>query len=310
MKSRSASSTVDRLASASKTAEIGRFAPSPTGPLHLGSLLTATASYLHARASGGRWLVRMEDLDEARCIPGAADAILGTLDRHGLFWDELTYQHDRIASYRDALDRLRLGGRTFACSCSRSQIQDNGIYPGTCRHRTDSNQSSPHSIRLKVPSETIEFDDDVQGPYAQRLDKDVGDFVILRRDGVFAYQLAVVVDDASQRITQVVRGADLLNNTPRQLLLFRLLTGSVPRYAHIPVLVDRTGRKLSKQTRANAVDARSAASNLQLALALLGHDPPRDLRGAEPTELLAWATAHWNLARVPRGVTNAEFVCI
>ncbi len=254
-------------------------------------------------------MVRIEDLDEARCIPGAADAILRTLDRHGLQWDELTYQLDRIASYRDALERLRLGGHTFACTCSRSQIQDSAIYPGTCRHRVES-LDLPHSIRLKVPSETIGFDDEVQGYYAQRLDRDVGDFVISRRDGVFAYQLAVVVDDASQRVTQVVRGADLLDNTPRQLLLFRLLGVPAPRYAHIPVLADRTGRKLSKQTLANAVDERPASNNLQWVLALLGHEAPRDLHGAEPHELLAWAADQWNLARIRSGITNAEFVCI
>jgi glutamyl-Q tRNA(Asp) synthetase len=309
MKSRSVSSTADPLADASATVEVGRFAPSPTGPLHLGSLLTAVASYLHARASGGRWLLRMEDLDTPRCIPGAADAILNTLDRHALYWDELIYQHQRIDVYRAALEQLRESGHTFACTCSRTQIQESSVYPGTCRHRSIP-PDVPHSIRLVVPDETIEVLDEIQGRYAQHLRTDVGDFVIFRRDQIIAYQLAVVVDDAAQRITQVVRGADLLDNTPRQLLLFRLLGAKAPRYAHVPVLTDRGGQKLSKQTRATAVDAASPSDNLRLTLALLGHDPPNDLRRAEPSELLQWATAQWDLSRIPRRAIHSEFVCI
>lgn len=309
MKSRSASSTADPLADASATAEVGRFAPSPTGPLHLGSLLTAVASYLHARACGGRWLLRMEDLDTPRCVPGAADAILAMLDRHALHWDELIYQHRRIDAYRAALEQLRQNGHTFACTCSRTQIQDGSVYPGTCRYRTVP-PNVPHSIRLAVPDETIEVLDEIQGPYSQHLRTDVGDFVIFRRDQIFAYQLAVVVDDAAQRITQVVRGADLLDNTPRQLLLFRLLGAKAPRYAHVPVLTDRTGQKLSKQTRATAVNAATPSDNLRLILALLGHDPPNDLRRSESTQLLQWATAQWDLSRIPRRATHSEFVCI
>ena len=161
-----------------------------------------------------------------------------------------------------------------------------------------------------MPDETIELLDQIQGRYAQRLRADVGDFVIFRRDRVIAYQLAVVVDDAAQRITHVVRGADLLDNTPRQLLLFRLIGARAPRYAHVPVLSDRSGQKLSKQTRATAVDAASPSENLWLILALLGHEPPKDLRGANPTELLTWAAAQWDIARIPRRATHSEFVCI
>ena len=277
--------------------------------MHLGSLFTAVASYVHARASGGQWLLRMEDLDTPRCMPGAADAILRTLDHHGMSWDDLTYQHDRIELYRDALEQLYRGNHTFPCTCSRSQIQESGVYPGTCRRRA-ALRGVPHSIRLKVPNETMGFDDEVQGHYAQHLGEDVGDFVVSRRDRIIAYQLAVVVDDAAQGITQVVRGADLLDNTPRQLLLFRFLGARAPRYAHVPVLVDRTGRKLSKQTRANAVDACPPSDNLRLILALLGHDPPRDLHGAEPNEMLTWAAAQWRLSQIPRCRTHAEFVCI
>jgi glutamyl-Q tRNA(Asp) synthetase len=251
----------------------------------------------------------MEDLDTPRCAPGAADAILSTLDRHGLHWDELTYQHDRMEFYRVALERLRSGGHTFACTCSRSQIQESGVYPGTCRQRVMP-PDSPHSIRVRAPDENIEFVDAIQGRYAQRLRTDVGDFVVLRRDGIIAYQLAVVVDDAAQRITHVVRGADLLDNTPRQLLLFRLLGAPAPRYAHVPVLVDRSGQKLSKQTGATAVNVGAPSDNLWLILSLLGHEPPNALRRAEPPELLAWATAQWDLARIPPRATHTGFVCI
>ena len=309
MKSRSASSTADSVAPASRTVEIGRFAPSPTGPLHLGSLLTAVASWLNVRASGGRWLVRIEDLDEPRCVAGASDAILETLDRHGLYWDDLCYQHDRIALYRDALDRLRDDGRTFSCTCSRSQLQEAAVYPGICRDRRDV-PKGPYALRLRVPHETIELNDGIQGTYGQRLDRDVGDFIVFRRDGIIAYQLAVVVDDAAQHITQVVRGADLLDNTPRQLLLFQLLGASAPRYAHVPVLSDRTRQKLSKHTRATEVDAFPPSANLHLILALLGHEPPRMLQHAEPRDLLAWASTHWDLARIPRGISHPDFVCI
>jgi glutamyl-Q tRNA(Asp) synthetase len=309
MKSRSASSTGDSGERASRTVETGRFAPSPTGPLHLGSLLTAVASWVNVRAAGGRWLVRMEDLDEPRCVAGAADSILNTLEQHGLTWDGLSYQRDRIALYRDALERLRDGGHTFTCICSRSQLQDADVYPGTCRERNLSSRE-PSSQRVRVPNETLSFEDLVQGRYSQRLDRDVGDFVVSRRDGIIAYQLAVVVDDSAQHVTQVVRGADLLDNTPRQLLLFRLLGLTPPRYAHVPVLADRSQQKLSKHTHATAVGARSPGENLSLVLALLGHDPPKMLHSALPRDLLDWAIAHWRLERVPRGIVHPDFVCI
>jgi glutamyl-Q tRNA(Asp) synthetase len=309
MKSRSASSTDEPQTAATTAAVVGRFAPSPTGPLHLGSLLTAVASHVHARSAGGRWLLRIEDLDVQRCVPGATDAILRTLDRHALHWDDAaTYQRQRIARYRDAIERLDAGGHTYACTCSRSQLRSS-VYPGTCRDRR-AISDEPHSIRVKVPAETWQVHDAVQGTFAQRLDVDVGDFVILRRDGVVAYQLAVVVDDIDQEITHVVRGADLLDNTPRQLLLFARLRGAAPQYAHIPVLVDRSGQKLSKQTFARAVDAAQPSANLTLILTLLGHEPPRELRAAGAGELIAWATAAWDLTRVPRGLCFSGFVCI
>jgi glutamyl-Q tRNA(Asp) synthetase len=288
---------------------IGRFAPSPTGPLHLGSLLTAVASFLQARSRGGRWLVRIEDLDTPRSVPGASDRILRTLERHALYWDgSVLYQHDRVHHYVAAIERLTAAGHTFACTCSRSQLNDR-IYPGRCRNNGNWQGNEPHSVRLVVPAATLGLDDAIQGRYAQRLDKDVGDFVILRRDGIVAYQLAVVVDDIDQRITEVVRGADLLDNTPRQLLLFELLGAPAPRYAHVPVLIDRTGQKLSKQTFASAVEEQHPGVNLNLMLTLLGHEPPTQLRSAAPDELIGWAVQHWDLARVPRGATLAGFVC-
>ncbi|HET6473386.1 MAG TPA: tRNA glutamyl-Q(34) synthetase GluQRS [Pseudomonadales bacterium] len=288
---------------------IGRFAPSPTGPLHFGSLLTAVASYVHARAGGGRWLLRVEDLDTLRCVPGAADSILRTLDRHGLRWDDLAYQHERTDLYRQALDRLVADGHTFVCTCSRSQLQDTDVYPGTCRTK-DLPHTGEGAIRVRVPVKTVGFVDGIQGPYSQRLDEDVGDFVVFRRDGIFAYQLAVVVDDATQGITEVVRGADLLDNTPRQLLLFELLGAAAPTYLHVPVLADRSGRKLSKQTAATAVRADTATGNLHAALDLLGQNPPASLAHSTPAEVLAWAVDHWSVAAIPRGVVNPGFVCV
>jgi glutamyl-Q tRNA(Asp) synthetase len=288
---------------------VGRFAPSPTGPLHLGSLLTAVASHLNANSRRGRWLVRIEDLDTQRCVPGAADEILRTLERHALHWHgPVMYQHDRIRHYVAAIERLTAAGLTFECTCSRSQL-DHKIYNGHCRNSRSDRTDEPHAVRVKVPAEKLGLHDEIQGLYEQRLDQDVGDFIVLRRDGVVAYQLAVVVDDIDQGITDIVRGADLLDNTPRQLLLFNLLGAPAPRYAHIPVLIDRTGRKLSKQTFASAVDGRNPSANLTLILTLLGHEPPHELRGSTAEELIGWATQYWDIARVPRGPTLGSFVC-
>jgi glutamyl-Q tRNA(Asp) synthetase len=302
MRSRSASSTGEQL-------ETGRFAPSPTGPLHLGSLLTAVASWINVRAVGGRWILRIEDLDTPRCVPGAADAILRSLERHGLHWDELSYQHHRSALYRSALERLTAQGHTYPCTCSRSQLPDGGIYPGTCRSRVGIHGASS-ALRLRVGEHPIEIHDAIQGHFSQRLDRDVGDFIVHRRDGIIAYQLAVVVDDIEQHVTQVVRGADLLDNTPRQLWLYRLMDAPVPSYAHVSVLTDRSRHKLSKLTHATSLDAHPATANLQLILGLLGHPPPRMLRFAAPRELLEWAILDWDISRLPRGIVHPGFVCI
>lgn len=275
----------------------GRFAPSPSGPLHLGSVVTAVASFLEARRQRGRWSVRIEDIDRQRERPGAADAILRELERLGLHWDgPVLYQHTRLAAYREALATLRSAGLVYACSCSRRDI-GGGPYPGTCRTR-DLPWTQGRALRLRVPQATVEFLDGLQGAYRQDLARECGDFVLWRADGDPAYHLAVVVDDAWQRVTDIVRGADLLDSTPRQLHLQRLLGCSIPRYCHLPLVLDSEGRKLSKQTRDTAVSQAPAATVLCAALAFLGQDPPAGLREAPPAELLAWALAGWDLSRV------------
>jgi glutamyl-Q tRNA(Asp) synthetase len=274
---------------------VGRFAPSPSGPLHFGSLVAALASWLDARAARGRWLVRIEDLDAPRTQPGAADEILRTLERLGLHWDgEVLYQSRRTGLYRDALERLR--DRTYWCSCSRREIADSSlglaadgaqIYPGTCRGGVAQGKT-PRALRLKAAG-AVEFIDRVQGPQAQILERDVGDFVLERADGQFAYQLAVVVDDAAQGITDVVRGADLLDSTPRQIHLQRLLGLPTPRYLHVPAAVNAAGEKLSKQTGAQPVDVNRKTHELRRALAFLGQPEADDL---------AQAVKNWNPALI------------
>lgn len=271
---------------------IGRFAPSPTGPLHFGSLVTAVASYLDARANGGQWLVRMEDVDKPRCVPGADVDILRTLERFGLTWDgPVMYQSTRTGAYRDALEKLRRGGFAYPCSCSRREIGD-GIYPGTCRSGPR-DQAKPHAWRVRVDDAVIGFDDRLVGRYEQNLATEVGDFVVLRADGCFAYQLAVVVDDAAQGVTDVVRGADLLDSTPRQIWLQRRLSFPQPRYMHVPVAVDAQGEKLSKQTLAPPLESDRTEEHLRATLRFLGQaDPPPG------TEILPWAIRHWDVTCV------------
>lgn len=254
---------------------------------------------MDARAAGGSFLLRIEDIDTPRVVPGAADTILRQLEQHGLTWDgPVTWQSRRRAAYDAAIARLFAAGALFCCTCSRASLAGgSGPYPGTCRHRR-SPPAAPHALRVRVDDTPITFEDRLHGRCTERLSHTVGDFVVRRRDGIHAYQLAVVVDDAAAGITDVVRGSDLLDNTARQVYLQRLLSLPTPAYLHVPVIVDAAGDKLSKQTGARAIDGARAAENVRLVLACLGHAPPAGARSAG--ELLAWAAAHWQPARLPR----------
>ncbi len=270
---------------------IGRFAPSPTGPLHFGSLVAAVASYLDARAHGGQWLVRIEDVDTPRCVPGVDADILRTLEAFGFEWNgSVLYQTARIQAYREALDRLRREGRAYPCSCSRKEI-GNPVYPGTCRSGPV-DLGKPLAWRVRVDPIVVSFEDRALGIQQQNLAEEVGDFVALRSDGLFAYQLAVVVDDAAQGVTDVVRGADLLDSTPRQIWLQKLLGFPVPRYLHVPVATNAAGEKLSKQTLAPPLNVADAGTQLRAALRFLGQDVPVEA-GFNVRETLAWASARW-----------------
>ena len=286
----------------------GRFAPSPSGPLHFGSLVAATGSFLEARTRGGEWLLRMEDVDAPRCSTAAAGEILRTLEACGFAWDgEVVWQSRRVEAYAAALERLKQAGRVFACACSRKELADSAIapdgaaiYPGTCRGGLPPGRAA-RAWRLRVGDARIEFTDAIQGRIASDLGSEAGDFILLRADGLFAYQLAVVVDDAEAGITDVVRGADLLASTARQIFLQQCLGSPTPRYAHLPVAVNAAGEKLSKQTRAAAVDNARPGPALCAALEFLGQRPPPELRNATVAELWTWALANWRLDRVPRG---------
>ena len=277
----------------------GRFAPAPTGPLHIGSVIAAVGSFLEARSRAGQWLVRMDDLDGPRNAPGAADAILHELERLELHWDgEVALQSTREARYAAALERLASAGWSFPCGCTRREVAGRA-YPGTCRAGLPATKR-PRSVRVKVAAGDIEVHDAVQGRSRQNLAAAVGDFVVLRADAIVAYHLAVVVDDAEQGVTDVVRGADLLESTARQVHLQRLLGWPSPAYAHLPVAVNRAGQKLSKQTHARATSSMDRSGLLGVVLEFLGHSLPADLRGAPPGDLWRWAIGTWRLDRVPR----------
>ena len=287
-------------AAASSPPYCGRFAPSPTGPMHFGSLLAALASYLDARSHGGRWLVRMEDLDRPRERPGAADDILTALEQHGLHWDgPVIRQSTRDAAYAAALARLAEQDLLFYCTCTRSQLRGLPVYPGTCRQRRKAPATS-HAIRIRVPDQHVSFEDRLQGPQSEQLARDCGDFIVRRRDGLFAYQLAVVVDDAWQQVTHVVRGADLMDSTARQRFLADSLHLAPVSFAHIPVIAGPDGRKLSKRWQAQPLQPGTASASLFSALSALGQAPPADAWGAPVNELLDWAHHHWRWSAVPR----------
>ena len=288
----------------------GRFAPSPTGSLHFGSLVAALGSYLDAKHNNGIWLVRIEDLDTPRTVKGAADDILRTLEACGLHWDEtVVYQSRRTAAYQIAFERLRADNLLYPCACSRKEIADSAlhhgdelIYPGTCRSGLPQGKTA-RAWRVRVNNERIDFTDSLQGNMVQNLASEIGDFVVLRADGLFAYQLAVVVDDAAQGITHVVRGADLLHSTTRQIYLQRLLGLTTPAYTHLPIAVNAQGEKLGKQTLAVPVHTNKPVAVLLRALAFLRQEPPAELSGHDPDSVLSWAIAHWDKDRL-KGIVN------
>jgi len=276
---------------------IGRFAPSPTGDLHFGSLLAATASYLQARTSGGRWLVRIEDIDPPREVAGSAARILTDLERFGLHSDfPVLYQSSRRAAYQLALQDLLARGLAFHCGCSRADLPDSGVYPGTCRDGLPRGRQ-PRTVRLRVPAQPVCFSDQIQGEVQENLEQTVGDFVLWRADDLPAYHLAVVVDDAFQHVTQVVRGADLLASTARQIYLQHCLSLPTPSYAHHPVAIGEDGRKLSKRSGSDPLAQASTEQALEAALRFLGQPCPT---GLPLNSLWNWALEHWSLARVPR----------
>lgn len=283
---------------------IGRFAPSPTGPLHFGSLVAAAASYLAARQAGGRWLLRIEDLDKPREQPGAADHIIHTLAAYGFEWDgNILFQSQRLDVYHAALAGLR--EHAYPCTCSRKEIQARGrmgayglIYPGTCRHPITRQPPGQHAMRVQTDDEPICFTDQIQGHYCQRLASEVGDFVVLRADDLFAYQLAVVVDDGFQGVNQIVRGADLLDNTPRQIYLQRLLGLPQPDYAHVPLVLNESGQKLSKQNLAPAIRTSDCLRTLVACLRFLRQDCPDAADFSSLTQCWDWALAHWDITKI------------
>lgn len=288
------------------TPVIGRFAPSPTGPLHFGSLVAALASYLSAKSQNGLWLVRMEDLDPPREEPGAADNILRTLEAYGLKWDgPVMYQSTRAGAYEDALARLNENGLTYYCTCSRRDIEEINQeqahprrYPGTCRSQTHSVADS--AIRVLTDDSTISFTDLLQGNIKQNVNAETGDFILKRRDGLYAYHLAVVVDDIDQRVTEIVRGCDLLDSTPPQMYLYGLLNHAVPKYFHIPTVVNKNGQKLSKQNLAKALDINNAKATLFRGLAYLGVPPPETIGDMTIEELIHWGVNAWQPEKLPK----------
>ncbi len=288
---------------------IGRFAPSPTGPLHFGSLVAAVASYCDAKSRGGKWLLRIEDVDLTRKVAGASEDIIHTLERYGFVWDDdIAYQSQSTAFYEEALSRLREKDLAYPCTCSRKEIADSStlqgiegaIYPGTCLLHAIK-PASPIAWRLKTTDSQIVFQDLVQGILQHHMGKEIGDFVIKRADGLFSYQLAVVVDDALQGVTHVVRGADLLNSTTRQIYLQQLLGYSTPVYAHIPLVLNADGQKLSKQTLAQALPNDNLNPILIAALdflrqaSLLSQPVPDNIHTWPLKDIWRWAFAHWQL---------------
>ena len=302
----------------------GRFAPSPTGPLHIGSLIAAVGSYLQAKSQNGQWLIRIEDIDPPREVKGASENIIRTLDQFGFEWDgEILYQSSRTDAYEEIIDYLKTHQHAYHCNCSRKQINEtacpgiNGpIYPLTCykdrnsgkKYRPKKNQlkeSRNAALRFHTPDKVIAFEDKVQGTITQNVANESGDFVVQRADGLFNYQLAVVIDDAHQKITEIVRGSDLLNLTASQISLQQALKFSSPTYLHMPIVTNAAGQKLSKQTEAKAIESKYASQALWFCLDFLGQQPPAEIRSATLTELWPWASTNWDTQKIPRLLNSA-----
>lgn len=282
------------------TEYVGRFAPAPSGPLHFGSIIAALGSYLQAKANNGEWLVRIEDSDRFRVAEGATTLILNTLEQLGLAWDrEIIIQSQRENRYREELEKLQDMGIVYPCTCTRRETRGKP-YPGTCRNGM-SRKRTFRSLRIRTDDTPIEFEDAVVGKYSQSLENEVGDFVIKRSDGMTAYQLAVVIDDADQGITEIVRGADLIESTPRQIYLQRMLQYPTPAYLHLPVAIDDTGRKISKQNNAPGIDITQGARVLTNALAFLGQQPDPQLADATVEDVIQWGLDHWDISKIPTG---------
>jgi glutamyl-Q tRNA(Asp) synthetase len=278
---------------------VGRFAPSPTGPLHLGSLYTALASYLDARARRGRWLLRIDDIDTPRNVPGAVDSILATLEAYGLHWDgPVFHESEHLADYEQALSELQQLDRLYPCSCSRKMLAElpgrHDIYPGFCRNRTTIPADQPYALRIKSDGRDIGFEDRLQGAICQNLAAEHGDFILKRKEGIVSYQLACIIDDQLQGVTHVVRGFDLVDSTPKQIFLQQLLGLLTPSYLHVPIIIDNHGYKLSKQTLAEAVTMRNTSAVMFQLLELLRQKPPLGLKQASSAEMLEWAVQNWN----------------
>ena len=301
------SSEIGTIVTGKPATYIGRFAPSPTGPLHFGSLLAAVASYLEARTRDGQWLLRVEDIDPPREQPGATDLILNALERYGFEWGgEVSYQSGSRDAHAAAVTRLLDAGLAYPCNCSRRDLANaphgplGRIYPGTCRAGCDADE---FAIRVRTENEPIAFEDQLQGRQVQQLEVESGDFIILRRDGLIAYQLAVVVDDHLQGITDIVRGIDLLDSTPRQLWLQQLLGYARPNYMHLPVAINERGQKLSKSHGAGAISLERPQETLVVALEVLGQQPPSELVDGTIPDIWLWAKERWRID-VLRGIAE------
>ena len=277
----------------------GRFAPTPSGPLHFGSIIAALGSYLQAKSKQGKWLVRIDDVDIGRSVPDTDKVILQQLEQLGLYWDEeVVYQSKRLDYYQAALEKLESINSTFPCYCTRKEIA-NRVYPGTCRKGVKSDKTT-FSIRIKTDHNPVGIKDLLQGEYSQQLQSEIGDFIIKRADGYFAYHLATVIDDAEQNITEVVRGLDLLESTPRQVYLQEQLGLSTPDYLHLPVAINHSGKKISKSDNAQAITANNNINTLFNALTFLGFNPPEQLMHTDVESVLNWGITDWNITQLPK----------